>query len=223
MATFNVRHCRGWSGRVDPRRTAAALRDLGADAVALQELDSGMERSGRVHQPDILGRLTGMGVRFMPTLSRPPGKFGIGVLSSAPPEAERAWVLAGGAPEHPRARRHAAFSLRLRGLWFVSTHLSTVAAVRRREMVALAEAVGSLEGPVVVAGDLNASSKEAFPLTEAGLYCATGDIRTFPSYAPLRAVDHVFVSRDIHVKGVLRGRTLASDHLPVAVDIVLSR
>jgi endonuclease/exonuclease/phosphatase family metal-dependent hydrolase len=48
-------------------------------------------------------------------------------------------------------------------------------------------------------------------------------IRTFPSYAPMRALDSIYVRGDLHVVHLQTGRIAAaraaSDHLPLIADL----
>ena len=63
VATWNVRGCRTRepdSDRVDLDGTAAILRSIDADLVALQEIDREQERSGGVDQARALGERLGM-------------------------------------------------------------------------------------------------------------------------------------------------------------------
>ncbi|HEV3485926.1 MAG TPA: hypothetical protein VG106_11000, partial [Vicinamibacterales bacterium] len=81
LATFNVHHCRGLDGVVDVARTAATINEIGADLVALQELDRNVRRSDRVDQPNELARLTDMRISFFPTAAVGSGDFGIAIAA----------------------------------------------------------------------------------------------------------------------------------------------
>src|ERR1022692_4163476 len=48
IVTYNIHRCRGLDGRVRPERTAAVLRAIGADVIALQEV-VGSGPHGRGH------------------------------------------------------------------------------------------------------------------------------------------------------------------------------
>ena len=64
---YNIHYGQGNDGRYDIERLAAVIEQAKPDLVALQEVDVGVKRSGRVHQARRLGELTGMAVRFGPT------------------------------------------------------------------------------------------------------------------------------------------------------------
>lgn len=64
VVSYNIRHGAGMDGRVDLARTAAVLRALSPDLVALQEVDERVKRSGGVDQAQQLGEALGMQARF---------------------------------------------------------------------------------------------------------------------------------------------------------------
>ena len=79
--------------------------------------------------------------------------------------------------------------------------------------------------PVLVAGDFNdvwrALGRDV--LVPAGFNGPRRPMRTFPAWAPLRALDALHVRGDVEILAFERPRTkaarTASDHLPVLVDL----
>ena len=51
LMTYNIHHGEGLDHRVDPDRIADVIRRENPDAVTLNEVDSGWERSGNADQP----------------------------------------------------------------------------------------------------------------------------------------------------------------------------
>lgn len=109
----------------------------------------------------------------------------------------------------------------------VSEHRSRL---RDEQLGFAAEWAAGRPGPVVVAGDLNATPwSAAFRRFEArsGLVSSQrgfGIQATFPADAnPVVRIpiDHVFVSPDLRVADRRLGPALGSDHFPVVVDIVV--
>ncbi len=100
-----------------------------------------------------------------------------------------------------------------------------------RQMEALARRVNSLGGPVILAGDLNAtpwSRPFARLIERSGLRdsrAGFGVHATFPANAAtdlLRIpIDHVLISPGIGVRTRRVERDVGSDHLPVLVELVL--
>lgn len=105
--------------------------------------------------------------------------------------------------------------------------------MHRRQMEALADRVRALRGPVILAGDLNATpwSRPFVRLLErSGLRdsrAGFGLHATFPTSGAtdlLRMpIDHVLISREIGVRARRVERDLGSDHLPVLIELVMPR
>lgn len=212
VATFNVHHCEGTDGRVDPGRIAAVIARLGADLVALQELDVGLERSGRVDQPAELAEATGLTVDFHPVLEKDGGHYGIALAAPGPLRGERVDLprLRG---EEPRA----AVVARWRDVTFVSTHLSRSREARAAQIEALAELARGAEPPVVVLGDLNERRSGLGPLFRAGLTDGRKPLRR----GALR-IDHILAGRGLTVAASSALRTGASDHPALTAGLARS-
>jgi len=84
VVSYNIRHGVGMDDRLDLERTAATLRRLQPDIVALQEVDEGVGRSGRVDQPARLGELLGMEHAFGSFMEYQGGRYGLAILSRHP-------------------------------------------------------------------------------------------------------------------------------------------
>jgi endonuclease/exonuclease/phosphatase family metal-dependent hydrolase len=215
------------------------LAALEPDIVALQELDVGRARTGGVDQAHRLASRLGMAFHFNAAFKVEEELYGDAILTTLP---ERL-VKAGPLPAHPRISQ-----LEPRGaLWvevetaagtlqIIATHLGLVPREQRLQAAALAgpEWLGAVPtgAPVAVVGDFNATPQAlayrilAAHLTESRRTARLGRrAPTFPSTFPVLAIDHVFVGGPIRVEAV---RTpldpltrLASDHLPLVVDLTL--
>src|SRR5690606_37716165 len=84
VATWNIHHSRGLDDRVDLDRIAAEIRAVGADIVALQEVDVGVARSGRLDLPAELARRLGMQAAFGKNIDHQGGDYGNAILSRFP-------------------------------------------------------------------------------------------------------------------------------------------
>ena len=214
MATFNVHHCEGSDGIVDVARTAAALTTAEPDVIGLQELDRGLARSGHADQPEDLGRLLGMKVRFFSTLEGGAGQYGIGLAAAAPLVDARFVALPRLGDEEPRGAVMAVCS----GLQVVVTHLSTDRRARRVQLATVAAIAEGLEGPTVVMGDLNAGGRSLAPLTSLGFSGVFGH-STLPGRLARRQIDHILVSPGLEVVRSWTVATDASDHLPLVAEL----
>jgi endonuclease/exonuclease/phosphatase family metal-dependent hydrolase len=214
VATFNIRHGVGLDGAMDLTRTAAAMAETGADLIALQELDRGLERSGRADQPRVLADLTGMRVHFFPTLTRGGGGYGLALAARD--------AVDGRLEDLPRIEEEprGAIVARWRGLTVVATHLSRLKddpeGVQARSVAALASRE---EAPALVLGDFNRPPSRLEALAAAGFHPVGAGAPTFGKLWRRRQVDHVLLGAGI--RG-LRGWTVASrasDHLPFVARI----
>ena len=215
VATFNVHHGAGTDGVLDLQRTASVIAETDADLVALQELDRGMKRSGRVDQPAELGRLLGFEVVFFPTLSRGGGEYGIGFASRSPLAEARFVPLPQLGSEEPRGAVTAAFS----GVSVVCTHLSTQTRPRSVQVAAVSAIARGLERPVVVMGDFNqdrAALRELLGLGFRGTFGHATLTRRLPRR---RQLDHILISPDGAIERAWTLRTAASDHVPLVADL----
>ena len=81
--------------------------------------------------------------------------------------------------------------------------------------------------PIVVGGDFNDVWGTPGPelLAPAGFRGPSGRRPTFPAYAPMRALDGVYVRGDVVLGDVIAGHTAAaraaSDHLPLVAHLEL--
>ena len=79
FATYNIHRCTGWDGRYDPERIAGVLKELDADVIALQEVNSrdhsGLELLAWFSEQTKLRAIAG------PTLLRHTGHYGNAVLT----------------------------------------------------------------------------------------------------------------------------------------------
>lgn len=163
---YNIHYGQGMDGAYDIERLAAVINRVKPDLVALQEVDVGVKRSGRIHEAQLLGKMTGLAVRFGPTQHYEGGLFGNAVLTRFPildvviqplPYTESTPELV----TYPRA----AIAVTVRGpddrpLRFISTHFQHNVPADR---VAEAQAINSLFAdnetsiPTILAGDMNAT------------------------------------------------------------------
>ena len=97
VLAYNIHHGEGMDSVLDLARIAALIRDADPDLVALQEVDSVVERTERTDQAAELGRLTGMEYRFGSFMPYQGGAYGMAVLSRWPIEEETNWRLSDGA------------------------------------------------------------------------------------------------------------------------------
>jgi endonuclease/exonuclease/phosphatase family metal-dependent hydrolase len=251
LATFNVLHGRTPAdGAVEPDRLAAAVRELDADLLALQEMDRGQPRSHRADLTQLAAQAAGAveGV-FAPALAGLPGAwrrvvaheedgplYGVALASRLPIESSRVVLLPHlpGAvpvlfpgrrrPELVRDEPRVALVARVRTgsgpLTVVSTHLSFIPGWNVVQLRSLMRALRSPD-PLVLMGDLNMPPSTAVRST--GLRALALDA-TYPVDTPREQLDHVLVRGPVEAvtRGVARPLPV-SDHRALQVDVEVRR
>ncbi len=233
---YNIHYGQGNDSVYDVKRLADVIKQVKPDLVALQEVDVGVERSGRVHQARRLGRMTGMAVRYGPTQHYQGGLFGNAVLTQLPildvvihplPYTQPTAEL----ETYPRG----AIAVTVRGpngkpLRFVSTHFQHNVPEDR---VAEAKAInglfanGSDKTPTILAGDMNAvQDSEPMKVLRECWTNAIGEspLPTVPSKEPKVRIDYILFrpsSRFHLVRTNVVQEPMASDHCPVFAIIEL--
>jgi endonuclease/exonuclease/phosphatase family metal-dependent hydrolase len=240
LVTYNTHSCSGTDGRVSPKRIARILSSLEPDIVALQELDLGRRRSRAEDQAAIIAKELGFHVVFCPTVTHGGEHYGHALLSRWPIEvAKRAFLPSDHRSwwKEPRAAIWAKVRMGPHTVNVITTHLGLGRHERWLQVQALLgkEWTGTLgpDDPVIICGDFNLSpGSRSYGLVASKLsdVQAARDghrpLSTFTSVQPFTRIDHVFVSPHLETERVFVPRNhltrLASDHLPLVVDLKLN-
>lgn len=234
---YNIHYGQGNDGKYDVARLAKVIQRTKPDLVALQEVDVGVKRSGRVHEAQRLAELTGMAVRFGPTQHYEGGLFGNAVLTRLPildvmiqplPYTEST-------PErvtYPRG----AIVVTVRGpgdkpLKFISTHFQHNVPADR---VAEAKAINkhfttNNQIPTILAGDMNAKpDSEPIQILLKQWTNAIDEKAspTAPSSKPRSRIDYIFYRSESQfemIESKVIEEPMASDHLPVFAILKLTQ
>jgi len=215
FVTYNIRHAQGMDGMVSPRRIADTLAGIGPDVVGLNEV---FRLAGREDQAAIIARHLGMAHSYGEAHAWPGMGSGNAVLT-------RGRILETLRIELPRGlerRESLVCTIELDGVVFrfATTHLSLGRKARESALGVLIDELPD-DLPLVLSGDFNA------PRAELSVLRARFDIAaapaTFPSVRPSRALDHVAHSSEWKMAGSAATKSWASDHLPLSVDLELSR
>ncbi len=206
------------------QRIADAIRD--SDLVGLQEADAGSYRSRFIHQQDFLAMQAGFPFsRSLVTREiSPMARISLGLLSRIPIAYCCEHRLPGS--RHGRGAIEAAISWQGRSIAVINTHLSLQQHSRMRQMRYLSTLINR-HASVILMGDFNCApdSREMnLLLNHTRLHLSETEIpASFPSWSPVRRLDHILVTGDLEIDN-LRALPLAcSDHLPVTADIRLRR
>lgn len=218
VATWNIQHARpNPDGRPDVTAALVALRALGADVYALQELDRRRRRSGGVDQPTDLASGLGGQLVFAPTVRRG-GEYGIGLVVRG--TVHDTAVVALGGTREPRAVVVAEVEVAGRRWTIGCTHLSRRRVCAQDQLVRVFEVLAERPTPRVLLGDLNLVPGEVLPWsTAAGYRLVEGPPTHSTRQARVtRRIDHVLV-QGATVDSASVSTVPVSDHCPVAADL----
>lgn len=232
QAGIDTRHYReyvtkGWKHLLPHRERLRNLNLIaemlhGYDLVGLQEVDSGSLRSGFVDMTEYLAQRGGY-PHWYRQVNRNIGmlaQHSNGFLSRIRPTRVSNHRLP---PGNGRGAMLLEFGEGDDALVICSMHLSLGKRLRGRQLDFIYELVGHRKY-LVVMGDLNAGCESnevrAF-INKMGLREPACDKATFPSWRPVRRIDHILVSESLEVRGTRVVDYALSDHLPICVELVL--
>jgi endonuclease/exonuclease/phosphatase family metal-dependent hydrolase len=220
IMSYNVRNCIGMDGVTDFQRVADIILNVGADVVALQELDSATQRSGKVVVLDELAKISGMYGIYGPAITFQGGKYGIGMLTREKPLYSKTIALPGS--EEPRAMLIVEFEKYAA----ICTHFSLTPDDRLESVKIIDEFVSSYKKPVFLAGDINdiPSSEVLKQLQKKWIVLSNPELPTYPSGVPQKCIDYIFgLKNEVHVfrvgEAVVGDEPIASDHRPSWVKV----
>lgn len=235
VMSYNIHVGVGMDKKQDLKRIAEVIRSQRVDIVGLQEVDRGVERTGRVDEIKELARLTGMDYAFAHNLDYQGGQYGVAVLSRFPILAIDHRRYANRRERERRGFIRVEVEVAGRRLNFVNTHLDYQWLEGRLfETGQLLKALEDVRGPLLVVGDFNEEPPGgAYELMlKAGF--ADGWLRacsacaadprsgpTYPADKPTKRIDYVFyrgLGGDVRAAATVPD-TLASDHRPVVVSL----
>ena len=233
---YNIHWALGMDGKYDVERLAEVIKKTQPDLVALQEVDVGVKRSGRVHEAQRLSELTGMDVRMGPTQHYEGGLFGNAVLSRLPIRDVEIHPLPYTESTDKRTTYpRGCIVVTVDGpngkpLRFVSTHFQhNMPEDRVAEAKAINKLLADDSGiPTILAGDMNATPEaEPVQVLLKKWKNAINDppAPTVPVKNPKSRIDYIFYRpegqfqlKETHVIA----EEMASDHRPVFAEFEMT-
>jgi endonuclease/exonuclease/phosphatase family metal-dependent hydrolase len=228
VLSYNIHHAAGMDGKVDMERIARVIRSANPDIVALQEVDRGVSRSGKVDQLAKLEELTGMSGLFSKSISFGGGAYGNAVLTRLPVMKHETLALPGG-----EARSVLIATLRTRKadpaseFVFFATHFAFSQEKNRVKAAAKISAYLKTHkiGAALLAGDLNArpaSETMRAVFRDWTDSSAKAEHPTVPVGEPKGQIDYVLYRPAAGWKVVsvkVLDEAVASDHRPILVTL----
>lgn len=228
VITFNIRHGRGLDEQINLDRTAALIRESGADIALLQEVDNGTRRSAGVDQAAALAEKTALLYHaFGRNITYAGGGYGNAILSRFPLHNVCNHLL----PRLPitterRGALMAEITVDDRSVTLLNTHYPLTRLERGRATRFLLNLMGKISGALILGGDLNA--EETAPEIVGLRNCLTDPAAvpappTFPADAPTSRIDYLLYRAEAVTAESAVLETLASDHRPVLLELAWSR
>lgn len=236
VVTYNVHKCLGGlDRRYDPYRIRDTIAHYEPDFVLLQEVAQNSSQYRGDVQVEKLGELLELRHRsyFVNVRKRRLGEYGNAILSRFP-LTETSNIDLTVPPRKVRSVLHARFRVRVgkrrtRTIHVFNLHLGLSGAERKKQLQRFlaSQPFAHLDHrtPLIVAGDFNDvwGTLGRKILGPVGFRGPSRPIRTFPAYAPLRALDSMYVRGDIELEQLQASRLkvarYASDHLPLIADL----
>ncbi|MFP4367727.1 MAG: endonuclease/exonuclease/phosphatase family protein [Bacteroidales bacterium] len=222
ILTYNIRNCTGMDGRTDFDRVVDVIKAVNPHVVALQEVDSGTRRMDSADVLKILAEKTGMHHRYGPAISFQGGKYGNGILSKENPVSYSFIPLPG------RQERRSLLMVEFEDFILYGTHFNNGYAGDRHGSVMIIDYEANESGkPVILAGDINDTpGSRTLALLSENWVQLSGNEYTFPGDGPDKCIDYIFGLKRggtdyIVLKQEVVNEPVASDHLPVFVDVII--
>lgn len=221
LATFNIRHARPPGARSsDPSALAAAVAELDADVLALQEVDVAVPRSGGIDLAAVAAdAVPGRVAHFAPAIPLDGGRYGNAVVVRGRLGEVEDLALPG--EGEPRVLTLARVVVDDAPLSVGVTHLQAPRRgrtdVARGQLPWVLERLSGRPGPWALLGDLNLEPPEVEPVLAEFGFTAVASPPTFPAGRPQRRIDWIA----LRGTGPARARVpdvRASDHRPLVAE-----
>lgn len=240
ILSYNIHKCiGGLDRRYRPERIVETIGHYEPDIVMMQEVDRDAKRSNNHHQSEVLAEMLGLAHScWYPNVNvRGGGQYGNAILSrfpltdshnidlTTPPKKKRSVVYG----RHRIVLPASSKSHHTRTVHLFNMHLGLSQIERKiqlRKFLDCHPFKGLHEDtPIIVGGDLNdvygnLGSKLLAPV---GFRTIKKALATFPAYAPMRALDGLYVRGNVDLITLKRSRLKiarqASDHLPLIADL----
>jgi endonuclease/exonuclease/phosphatase family metal-dependent hydrolase len=192
------------------------------DVIGLQEVDAGSLRTGFLDMTEYLARQSGHPYWYR-QVNRDIGMLAQnsnGLISRIKPTQVTNHRLP---PGNGRGAMLMEFGSGRDALRICTMHLALSRRQRQRQLDFISELTQDSSN-LIVMGDLNAGcdSREVRGFIESNALSSPACSQpTFPSWAPVRRIDHILVSNNLQVENAEVVDYPLSDHLPISIDVIV--
>lgn len=224
LMTYNIKNGLGMDNVRNVQRIANVINNAAPDVVAVQEVDSVTNRSGRTYVLGEIAERTQMHAYFAPAINYDGGKYGIGMLSRQKPLRVECGHLPG------REEERAFLLVEFDDYIYCCTHLSLTEEDRIASLPLIRKFAEGVDKPFFLAGDFNAFPESEFIAKLKKDFNILSDVKqfTFPSPAPEGTIDYVVGLKNpafrysVNSTQVLN-EPVASDHRPILTEVRLAQ
>ena len=228
VASYNIHKCRGVDGFVKPERIVAVVKEIGADLVALQEVDHRIGTRTGLLNPALIESETGLKLLVQSDIVDGHGWHGNALLVRGEPlHYHRSRIHLPGI--EPRGAVFAELDFGEGRFRVIAVHLGLLRRSRMMQAKALLDAfLGMTPMPTIMLGDFNEwrrVRRSALAVLEP-VFGSLPVVSSFPSRLPLLPMDRILdwppgliTQFAVHNTPLAK---LASDHLPLVADVNLN-
>jgi endonuclease/exonuclease/phosphatase family metal-dependent hydrolase len=221
---YNIHHANPPSKPelIDLDAIARVINNAKPDVVALQEVETGVNRSGGVDEAKILAEKTGLNYHFFKAIDYDGGDYGIAILSRCKIKSAKLVPLPQEITAEKRVLGYATIKVGKQKFILANTHLDATKTHENRivQMKAILKEFEDATLPVILCGDLNSvAGTEVINLLDKQFKrtCVENCPGTIPVINPKRTIDFIATK---NVKWPLLEykvieEAYASDHRPV--------
>ncbi len=225
VMSYNIHHGKSLYGTNSIDSIQEIITESNADIVGLQEIESGMLRSGFLNQVEYLSTQLSMNQAFGANINILGGKYGNAIMSKYPIIAYENYALPSGREQ--RGFLRATIDVKGREIQFIVTHLGLSEEERSRQVSVIQRYMETLQGDIILVGDFNAHQDSmeirglSKKLQDTGDITGKADQPTFDFPLLSKRIDYIFVGQGLAIEGYEVIKSRASDHYPVQADLVL--
>lgn len=224
VLTYNIHHGNPPSkpDLIDLDAIARVINESKADIVALQEVETGVNRSGGINEAKVLAEKTGLNYQFFKAIDHDGGDYGIAILSRYKFKDVKLVPLPQEIIAEKRVLGYLTVKIGKQHFVFANTHLDATKTQENRivQMKGILKEFENMALPVILCGDLNSvPGSETIDLLDKQFKrtCIEACGHTSPQVNPRRTIDFIATK---NVKWTLLehrviDETYASDHRPV--------
>lgn len=224
LMTYNIRNSFSIDYKQNVQRIANLINNSNPDVIALQEIDSVINRSDNTYILGDLAERTQMHAYFAPAVTHDAGKYGVGILSKKKPIRVESIFLPG--REEKRVLLLAEFD----DYVYCSTHLSLVEEDQIASLPLLKSFMRNFNKPIYIAGEFNSLPNSTFINELKKDFNIVSNIEeyTFPPFNLTKMTNYIVSFKEPNrlysvMSTEVLADSIATDHYPILAVIRLAQ